>query len=69
MRIIAVSDSFSHFDAAIAEYKKRLGDFVQIIIIKPEKLSEPQIIPRRETERIVEYLKKEKLKAVLLDEF
>lgn len=69
MRIIAVSDSFSHFEKSVAEYKKRLGDSVRMVIIKPEKLSEAATIPRRETERIVEYLKKEKLRVILLDEF
>lgn len=69
MRIIAVSDSFSHFEKAVAEYQKRLGDSVQTVIIKPEKLAEPSIIPRKETERVIEYLKKEKLKVILMDEF
>lgn len=65
LRIIAVSDSFSHFDEAIKEYIKRMPD-LKIDLLKPEKWEINSII-EKETLKIKDFLKKKKWYNIYLD--
>ena len=65
-RVIAVGDDFHHFAAGIEEYKKRLPT-LSLKLIKSEKSTEIPRIIARETDRIIEYLEKEKLSIIYLD--
>lgn len=67
LQIIIVSDSFNHFDKPISEYIKRLGKDIKIIKIKPEKNGEIEVIIRKETDKIIEVIEKEKGFFVWLD--
>lgn len=67
LQIIIVSDSFNHFDKPISEYIKRLGKDIKIIKIKPEKNGEIETIIRKETDKIIEILEKEKWFFIGLD--
>jgi 23S rRNA (pseudouridine1915-N3)-methyltransferase len=66
-RIIAVTDSFGHFEGAVAEYQKRLGKTLELVKIKPEKSEDSKVVVRRESERIAEYLEKRKIRPTYLD--
>jgi 23S rRNA (pseudouridine1915-N3)-methyltransferase len=66
-RIIAVTDSFGHFEAPILEYVKRLGKSVELLKIKPERSEDPKVVVRRESERIAEFLEKRKIRPTYLD--
>ena len=66
IRLIIVSDSFSHFEEAILEYKKRLKD-VEIIKIKPEGSTDVKNIVKKETEKIKIALEKDKSYNIYLD--
>jgi 23S rRNA pseudoU1915 N3-methylase RlmH len=65
-RIIAVGDDFHHFTSGIEEYMKRLPS-LSLKLIKSEKSTEAPRIIARETDRIIEYIEKEKLSVVYLD--
>lgn len=67
LQIIIVSDSFNHFEKPINEYIKRLGKDIKIIKIKPEKNGEIDTIIRKETDKILEIIKKEKWFFIGLD--
>lgn len=67
LQIIIVSDSFNHFDKPISEYIKRLGKDIKIIKIKPEKNGEIDTIIRKETDKIIEIIEKEKWFFIGLD--
>lgn len=60
IQIIIISDSFNHFEKPINEYIKRLSKDIKIIKIKPEKNWEIDIIVKKETQKIIEVLEKEK---------
>lgn len=66
MKLLAVCDDFHHFDAAIREYMKRLPG-LEIQCIKPEKSTDPKRIIEKESERIFEYLSKQKGYVLYLD--
>lgn len=67
LQIIIVSDSFNHFEKPVNEYIKRLGKDIKIIKIKPEKNGEIDTIIRKETDKILEIIKKEKWFFIGLD--
>ena len=52
-----MSDWNKHFDSAINEYIKRLGNMVIIETIKPSKNWTPKQIIEKDTEKIIEILK------------
>ncbi len=58
-KIIIISDSYSHFNLAIEEYSNRLNN-ISIIKIKPEKWKDIDFIIKKETEKIKNFLEKEK---------
>lgn len=66
IQITIVSDSYSHFNEAIKEYLGRLNNVI-IKKIKPEKGTYKNFIIKKETEKILEVLKKEKWYNIYLD--
>lgn len=58
--IITVSDSPAHFREPIEEYRRRLKGVVEVKIIKPEKSENPALIRQKESQRIREFLEKQK---------
>lgn len=60
LRILAVTDSHSHFSSAIEEYMKRLGRDIEYRPIKPEKSDNPDLIRKKESLRIREVIEKSK---------
>jgi 23S rRNA (pseudouridine1915-N3)-methyltransferase len=66
IRIIAVWDDFHHFSSGIEEYKKRLPD-VELKLVKSEKSTDSKQIVRKETDRLIEILAKEKWAIIYLD--
>jgi 23S rRNA (pseudouridine1915-N3)-methyltransferase len=67
MKVIAVADSFAHFDASIAEFVKRLKWEVSLELLTPTKHSDPTYVVRTESERIRAYLDKSKQQVIYLD--
>lgn len=67
IQILVVSDSYNHFDKPIQEYIKRLGKNTKIIKIKPEKNWEINTIIKKETDKIIDFLEKEKWFVIWLD--
>ncbi len=65
-KIIVISDSYSHFDWPIKEYFNRLKN-ISIIKIKPEKWKKIDIIIKKETEKIKNFLEKERWYNIYLD--
>lgn len=59
IKIINISDSDKHFDTAIKEYQKRLGQIVQFVNIKPEKNWEKDKIIKNDTLNIIDFLQKD----------
>lgn len=59
-QIIAVCDSFGHFEEPISQYVARLGKDLRIIRIRPEKSGNPDMIVRKESLRILDAASKEK---------
>ena len=68
IRILTVSDRYSHFEKAVSEYESRLSRTVEIVAVRPEKLTDPETIIRKETDRLIEHLERAKAPAFLLDE-
>ncbi|MDD2486959.1 MAG: 23S rRNA (pseudouridine(1915)-N(3))-methyltransferase RlmH [Candidatus Gracilibacteria bacterium] len=66
IRLIIVSDSFSHFKDAILEYEKRLKD-IEIFKIKPENSTDVKNIVKKETGKIKGYIEKNKGYTIYLD--
>ena len=66
IRLIVVSDSFSHFKEAIMEYEKRLKD-IEIIKIRPENSTDIKSIVKKETIKIKSVLEKDKAYNIYLD--
>lgn len=66
--ILAVTDGFKHFGEAISEYGKRIQKVVTLKPIKPISHTNPEYIKIKETLAIIEVLKKQKGKVILLDE-
>ncbi len=66
-QILIVSDSFNHFEKPIWEYLKRLWKDIKLIKIKPEKKWEIWVIIKKETEKLKEFIEKEKWFFVWLD--
>lgn len=66
IKLIVVSDSFSHFKDAILEYEKRLSD-IEIIKIRPENSTDIKNIIKKETLKIKSYLEKNKGYNIYLD--
>lgn len=60
LKVYAITDSHTHFSGAIEEYLKRTRGFLELKTIKPEKSDNPELIRRRESERLKELLEKEK---------
>lgn len=58
IKIICISDSDKHFESAILEYKKRFGEQLEIVNIKPQKNWTIDKIIGIETNNILRYLKK-----------
>ncbi len=56
--ILNISDSDKHFDTAINEYTKRLWKSIKIENIKPFKDSNQELVIQKETDKIIEILKK-----------
>lgn len=67
IRIIAVTDSHSHFREAIDEYLKRLKGAIEYRTIKPERSENPALIKKKESLRILELLEKEKTPLIYCD--
>jgi 23S rRNA (pseudouridine1915-N3)-methyltransferase len=66
--ILAVTDSYKHFDESIKEYEKRIQKFVTMKKIKPISHTNPEYIKVKETLLIIEALKKLPWRVILLDE-
>ena len=66
-RIIAVSDSYSHFRSPIETYIGRLRGMVEVKTIKPEASENVSLVRRKESLKIREYLEKEKSYIVYCD--
>lgn len=58
--IITVSDSYAHFREPVEEYIRRLKGVVEVRHIKPEKSENPVLIRQKESQRILEFLQKQK---------
>lgn len=58
--IIIVSDSSAHFREPVDEYIRRLKGIVEVKNIKPEKSENPVLIRQKESQRILEFLQKQK---------
>lgn len=58
--IITVSDSSAHFREPVEEYIRRLKGVVETKNIKPEKSENPAFIRQKESQRIREFLEKQK---------
>lgn len=56
--ILNISDGDKHFDSAIKEYLKRLGNMIIMENIKPSKNWTPQQIIEKDTEKVIEILEK-----------
>lgn len=56
--ILNISDGDKHFDSAIKEYTKRLGNMVIIENIKPSRNWTPKQIIQKDSEKIIEILNK-----------
>lgn len=67
LQIIVVSDSYNHFEKPILEYIKRLSKDIKIIKIKPEKNWWEEIIRKKETDKIIEIIEKEKWFFIWMD--
>lgn len=65
IKIISFIDSYKHFDSGIKEYEKRLWKSVKFMKLKPQKW-EPKEIIRKESDILLETLKKEKGYKILL---
>ncbi|EKE26489.1 MAG: hypothetical protein ACD_4C00267G0007 [uncultured bacterium (gcode 4)] len=66
IRIIEVSDSFSHFLEPIKEYEKRLK-WIEIHKIKPENKWDSKYIIKNESLKIKKFLEKDKWFNIYLD--
>lgn len=58
--VIIVSDSYAHFREPVEEYLRRLRGVIEIKVIKPEKSENPALIKQKESQRIREFLEKQK---------
>jgi 23S rRNA pseudoU1915 N3-methylase RlmH len=58
LSLITVSDTFQHFQVPIAEYIHRLSRDISIVHIPPEKSTDMRVIIKKETEKIIQVLKK-----------
>ena len=67
MKILAVTDSFGHFEAPIREFITRLRGDVELELISPTKHKDPKFIIRTESERILTIVKKSKTRVIYLD--
>jgi 23S rRNA (pseudouridine1915-N3)-methyltransferase len=67
MKIIAVADSFAHFEAPIVEFIKRLKGEVILELVSPTKHADSAFVIRTETERIRVLLERSKQSVVYLD--
>ena len=56
--ILHISDSDKHFSSAIQEYEKRLGKQLHLDPLKPFKDSNKELVIHKETEEILQTLKK-----------
>jgi len=65
IKIISFVDSYKHFDTAIKEYEKRLSKKIDFQKLKPQKW-QPRDIIKKESEILLQALKKEKWYKVLL---
>ncbi len=63
-KIYIIADSFKHFETPIKEYEKRLWKNCNLIKIKPEKNWD---IIQKETQNIIEKLKKENWYKIILN--
>lgn len=66
IKIIIFSDTYKHFENAIKEYEKRLGNTVEIIKLKPSKAKIESEIIKQETDVLKEKLEKIKWYKILL---
>lgn len=58
IKVLCISDSDKHFASAIAEYLKRMGKYIEIIALKPEKNGTREQIIAKETDTIIAKLTK-----------
>lgn len=58
IKIYIFADSYKIYDTAIQEYQKRLWKQLDIIILKPFKNKDPQLVITKETDILQEILKK-----------
>ena len=65
--IVSIFDSLKHFEKPVLEYKKRLGNKLKIIALKPSKKDSQHLVKKEETKSLIEALKKENGYKVLLD--
>ncbi len=66
IKIFAISDWDKHFQNSINEYQKRMSKEIQIFNIKPQKNWEIEKIKKKDTEKIIEKLKKHSWRKILL---
>lgn len=66
IKIITISDSNKHFSTAIDEYIKRLGKNINIISLKPEKNWETNKIIQKDTQNVINALKKDSNYKILM---
>lgn len=58
LTLITVADSWHHFEKPIKEYEKRLEKVLEIVLLKPSKLSDIGVCRERDTRDVIDLLKK-----------
>lgn len=56
--LLTVADSWHHFEKPISEYEKRLQKELEIILLKPHKSGEIEIIRKLDTQSVIAQLEK-----------
>jgi hypothetical protein len=69
MQIVYIADTNGHFSEVFSEYEKRLSSSVKCVRIRAVKHADPRYVAHHETLKAVEWLHKQKKKAIILDEF
>jgi hypothetical protein len=69
MQIVYIADTNGHFSEVFSEYEKRLSSTVKCVRIRAVKHADPRYVAHHETLKAVEWLNKQKKKAIILDEF
>lgn len=57
--ILSLSDSDKHFDTAISEYTKRLGKYLTLIDLKPNKADHKELAKNKDTDTVIARLQRQ----------